>query len=790
MLRNYLTTALRYLLKNPVYAFINVFGLSIGLTCALLILLFIKNEFSYDRFHVSRDNLHRLVFEFADQEGEIRSPQMTAPVGPDMVAEFPEVIRASRFTWPYDGFLSYDESAYTAEKVMYADSTFFQMFSFNLLRGDPNRSLSEPWSLVLGEEIARNIFGEEDPIGKIVRWNNRDELTVTGIVEKPPSNSHFQFHSLISFSSKYLDKQSYMGWNGGMQYYHYLELVPGANAAALEAKFPDFMYKNINHIYEESGSSITAFLQSISRVHLNSGYVGEMGPTGNMNTIYIYSAIALFILFIACINFMNLTTAMATKRAREVGMRKVFGAGRSSLIRQFLGESIAMSMIGLVLALVLIEILLPSFEQIVSRELELYQWRNIDLLIGIPALMFVVGLLAGSYPAFYLSAFKPTAVLKGIFRGVRGYTGLRNSLVFFQFAISIILIICTLVIYVQLGYIRSMDVGYRKDDVIALQFTSDSFKSKYFELKEKLAELPDILSTSATSEPPGAGFTQNGYRPEGYERSIMFYALDVDYDYVSTMGLQVIQGRWFSQDFSTDQDAYLVNETLAKQLGWEDPVGKTINRSGDHIIIGVVKDFQFASVHSEIGPLIFTMKPYSGFDYMMVRFNTANLPKLMAQIERAWKNIDPNEPFEYTFMDEVFDEVYRSEQQMSKLLLYVAIMAILIACMGLFGLALYSTQQRTREIGVRKVYGSTVTGVMTLLSGRFTRWVILANILALPVAYIIMKKYMQIYAYRINFPVWIFLVTALGVYLVALLTIGYQSYKAGNTNPGGALRYE
>ena len=384
MLRNYITTALRYLLWNPVYAAINVFGLSIGLTCALLILLFIKNEFSYDRFHGKKDHLYRLVFEFTDQEGEVRSPQMTAPVGPDMVKEFPEIIRAARFTRPENGFFSLDGSTYAVERVTYADSTLFRMFSFELTRGDPERALTEPYSLVLGEEMAANIFGEEDPIGKVLRWNNRDDLRVTGIVKSPPSNSHLQFSSLISFSSRYRDRRLYMDWNGGMQYYHYLELVPGANTAELEEKFPDFMYEKINYIYEEAGASIAAFLQPVTDIHLHSGYVGEIGPTGSMSNIYIYSAIALFILFIACINFMNLTTALATKRAKEIGMRKVFGAGRPSLIRQFLGESVIMSLVALVIALILVEILLPSYEQIVQRELDLYQLRNLDLLLGIP----------------------------------------------------------------------------------------------------------------------------------------------------------------------------------------------------------------------------------------------------------------------------------------------------------------------------------------------------------------------------------------------------------------------
>ncbi len=790
MLRNYFTTAIRYLSKNPVYAGINIFGLSIGLTCALLILIFINNELSYDRFHDKKDNIYRLVFELSTKGREIHTPQMVAAVGPDMVTEFPEVVSAVRFTQPEEGFFGYDESTFNIEKLCYSDSNLFRMFSFELLSGDPDNCLAAPYSLVITEDLARKIFGDENPIGKMLRWNNRDDLTVTGVMKMPPSNSHINFNALISMSTHYRDNKHRMNWSGGMQYYHYLELLPGADVEGLEGKFPDFMYEKINRQYEKAGVSISASLQRFTDIHLSSDLVGEMSASGSRSAIYLYAAIALFILFIACINFMNLTTALATKRAKEVGMRKVFGAGRSSLIRQFLGESVIMSLMGLLIALILVEILLPTYEQMVQRDLEIYLWRNLDLIIGIPVLVIFVGLLAGSYPAFYLSSFKPVAVLKGIFRGGRGYTGLRNSLVFFQFAISIILIISTLVIYVQLGYIQSMDVGYRKDDILILQFTSDSFKKKYPELKEKLAKFPDVVSTSAASEVPGAGFSSDGYRPEGFEDVIMFNVVDVDYDFVNTLGLQVMEGRSFSKDFSTDQEAYMINEALAKQLGWDDPVGKIINRDGDHVIIGLVKDFQFASVHEEIGSLVFTMKPHSGYNFLLVRFNTQNLSQLIAQIARAWNQVDPNEPFEYSFMDDIFDQVYRAEQQMSKMLLYVAILAILIACMGLFGLALYNTEQRTREIGVRKVYGSTATGVVKLLSGSFTPYVILANLLAWPVAYFILKKYMQMYAYKIGLPAWAFLVTALGVYLVAVLTIGFQSYKVGSTNPADTLRHE
>ncbi len=790
MFRNYLTTALRNLLRSPLYTLINIFGLSIGITCSLLILIFIKHEFSFDRFHQKKDQLYRIVFEFVTPDGATITPQMTAPVGPEMVEAFPEVVSSTRFSYREDGYISYQNKAYREEGLFYADSSLFSMFSFDLIAGDPNTALATPYSVILGEETARRIFGDKDPLGETIRWNNRDDLMITGVVKAPPANSHLQFSSLISFSSRYQDKRYYMDWNGGMTYYHYLELVPGADVEALEAKFPDFMYEHINHLMESSGASINASLQPIEKIHLRSGFSGEIGPTGSMPNIYIYAAIAIFILFIACINFMNLTTAMATKRAKEVGMRKVFGAARTNLIGQFLGESMVMSVIGLVIALILIEILLPTFGRIVNRQLDLYQWANIDLLLGIPIFVLCVGLLAGSYPAFYLSAFKPVRVMKGLFKGQKNYSGVRNSLVLIQFAISIVLIICTMVIYAQLGFIRSKDLGFNKDNMLVLGFTSESFKQQYERLKESLSRIPEVISSSATSEVPGGGFTRNGYRPEGYDRFIFFNKVAVDFDYIRTVGLQVMSGRDFSRDFPTDREAYMINETLARQLNWQDPVGRTIYRGKDHMVIGVVKDFHFAPVHQEIGPLIFDMHPYLGYDYLLVRFRTGNLPALISDIRKAWEEIDSNEPFEYRFMDEVFGEVYRAEQRMSSMLLYFAILAIVIACMGLFGLALFNTEQRTREIGIRKVFGSSVSGVVLLLSGKFSRWVLLANLLAWPVAFLIVRKYMQMYAYKINLPVWIFFLTAAGVYLIALLTISLQSYKAGITNPGDALRYE
>jgi len=790
MLRNYIVIAIRNLLKNPVYALINIFGLSIGITCSLLILIFVKNEISYDRFQNNKNELYRMVFEWANPNGSDISPQMTAPVAPDMMEEFPDVKAATRISGYRDGYFTYQNKSYKAENVIYTDSLFFKMFSFKLLSGDPETILKEPFTIVLDERTAQNIFGNEDPVGKIVRWNNKDDLMIKGIVKSPPANSHLQFSSLISFSSLYKDNRLHMDWNGGVQYYHYIELIPGTSKNSIEAMLPQFMYRHINNILEGSGWSVIASLQPVTDIHLKSNYAGEIGANGSLSSIYIYSAVALFILLIACINFMNLTTAKSASRAREIGMRKVLGAEKESLIGQFLGESIIMTILGFIIALIMIEILLPVFNSMVSRDLNLYQAGNLDLIISIPVFIIITGFIAGSYPAFVMSSFIPVKVLKGISTGKKGASGFRNILVMLQFAISLVLIICTIVIYSQLGFIRSKDVGYSRENILVLPFTSENFKNKYMMLKDELKSVPGIINSSATSEIPGRGFTSNGYKPEGYDRWIMFNAVDVDYDYIETMGLQVVRGRAFSPEFPSDKNAFLINETLARELNWDDPEGKTIERDGVHPVIGMIRDFNFASLHEEIGPLIFTMTPYMGYDYLLVRFKTNNLNVLINDIRKNWAKIDPNEPFEYFFLDDVFNEMYRSEQKLGSMLLYIAILAIIIACMGLFGLALYSTEQSNKEIGLRRAFGSTVTKVVLLLTGKFTRWVLLANLLAWPVAYIIIRKYMQMYAYRIDLPIWAFFATALGAYLIALITISVQSVKAGTTNPAETLRYE
>ena len=789
MYRNYFKVALRNILRNKTFSVINISGLAIGITCCILILLYIQNELSFDRFHDKADNIYRVGMEMIGPEGSDRGSQTTAAVGPTMVNDFPEILETVRFN-SINGYLNFKDKNYFVQDILYTDSTIFKVFSFELIIGNPGKALSDPYSIVLTEETAEKIFGKENPVGKFIRLNNKEDLTITGIVKSPPENSHIQFNSLISFSSLYEDSRLRMDWNGGWRYYTYIELMDGFPVKELEEKIPDFMYKYINKKYEQLGYSLHPIFEPLKRIYLYSDLGAGPGPSGSLSNIYIFSAIAFFILMIACINFMNLTTAQSAGRAREVGIRKVIGAGRKQLIRQFLGESVLLSFIGLIIALILIEIVIPGYNNLIGRKISLYGISAWWLIFGIPLFILIVGVLAGSYPSFYLSSFQPLKVIKGIFTSGSGKSGLRNTLVIFQFIISIVLIICTGTIYNQLNYIRNKEPGFDKENIVILPLVSDETRGNNEIIKTAFKSIPDIIEVSASSDYPGHGFTRNGYLPEGFEEPIMIHVVDVDYDFIKTVGLEILKGRSFSREFSSDPKAYLINETCAKHLGWGEPIAKIISRGGDHQVIGLVKDFHFASLYHKIEPLIFTMKPYMGYSYLSVRINSGNINTTLNQLKKQWEKVVPGEAFDYIFLDESFNRVYRAEQQFGKILLYFAILTIIIACLGLFGLASFSTERRTKEIGIRKVMGSSVSGVVILLSREFTRWVLIANIVAWPVAYYGIKKWLQNFEYRIDFPVWIFFATALLVFLIAIFTVSYQAVKAARANPVDALKYE
>jgi len=789
MLRNYLRITLRNFVRNPIYNLINILSLTIGIVCSVLIILYISHELSYDRFHENGKFICRVAMESTDSEGSRKSGNTTAAVGPSFLEEIPEVEQMVRLRYPVDGYYYDDGKQYYDPSIVYADSSLLQLFSFRLISGNPETILREPYSVVLTEETANRIFGDRNPIGEQLVLNNENYM-VTGIMQAPPARSHIRFTSLISFSTLYKDSRFHMDWNGGWQYFTYIKLYEGADIERLKERMPDFMYKHINYIYEEAGASLQPIFQPLFTIHMNPEIGDGFGPGGSPSSLLIYSAIALFILFLASINFMNLSTARATTRAKEVGIRKVVGAHRGKIIRQFLSESILLSLIGMILALILIEIILPKFNIIIGRDLSLYSASNWKIILFLPLLVVIIGFLSGSYPSFYTSAFQPTYIIKGDAVPSKGNPRIRNILVLLQFFISTVLIISTLVIYFQIGYMKNKDLGYDKESIIIIPMIDEETRNRYQVIKTELSTLPEVLSISASSDYPGHSITSNGYLPEGFEEYIMINVLDVDFDFLETYGLDIVAGRGFSEAFSADNNDYLINEKLAERLGWEDPVGKTIFRGADHTVIGVVKDFNFASLHEEIKPLIFSMNPYMGYRYLSLAIAKNEMQKTLQDIQGIWEKQLPGSEFNYFFLDDEFDGVYRSELQFRETLIYFTILAILIACMGLFGLASFTTGQRTKEIGIRKVMGASSGRIMGSFALQFTKWVFLANLIAWPVAYFIMKKWLQNFNYRIDFPIWVLIITAIGISMIAILTISFHALKVANTQPAKTLKYE
>jgi putative ABC transport system permease protein len=487
---------------------------------------------------------------------------------------------------------------------------------------------------------------------------------------------------------------------------------------------------------------------------------------------------------------MNLTTALSTRRAKEVGVRKVVGSHRIDLIRQFIGESVFLSFIGLILSLIIIEIVLPYFNNLIGKDLHLYQFSNWQIILILPLLILFVGLIAGSYPATYLSAFKPIRVIQGILVSGKEKSNVRNILVLLQFIISTALIICTGSIYHQLNYIKQKDLGYNNKNILVVPLVSDEAKGKYELILSEIKSIPGVLNASASSDYPGHGFTSNGYIPEGQEKPIMINVIDVDYDFLNTLGLDISRGRNFSRNFVTDKNVYLVNESLINKMNWKNPIGKTISRGGDHEVIGVVKDFHFATLYDRIAPLIFTMKPYIGFNCIVVNPEKGNIVSTLNLLREKWQVIVPNEQFDYFFLEDEFRRVYKPELKFGELLIYFTLLAISIACMGLFGLASFMTEQRSKEVGIRKAMGATGIKIATLFSRDFTRLVLISNIFAWPAAFYFINKWLQNFAYRIDFPVGIFLATSVVTFLIAIFTVSYQSIRVANINPVESLKYE
>ena len=782
MIRNYFKIALRNIKRHSAYSILNIIGMAIGMTCAILILLWVQDEWSYDRHFENADELYRVI-ENQNLSGGGSSLIVPVPgaLAKALKEEYPEIIRAVRLC--PNPLILQKKGEFIEETVISTDKDFLKMFGIRFIRGDINTALDDPHSIVITEETAKKYFGNEEALGKTLASRGFN-VTVTGVVKSMPENSHIQFNILIpvewlSGLAAHID-----GWNE--RFNTYIELKKGTESKIVEAKIHDFIKKH----NKESNSEI--FLQNIKKVHLYSlgKYFADSYGTGDITYVRILSLIAIFILIIACINFLNLSTAQSARRAREIGVRKVSGANKQKIILQFLGESLLIVLVAHVIAMIFVELLLPGFNNLIGKQLSV-NYQSAGLYIGLFTIVLFCGLLAGGYPAFYLSSLKPLDVIKGTVNKNPGNAGFRRILVIFQFSLSILLIICTLIVEAQLKYIQNKNLGFNKENIGYFMFPTRPSDPKLEALKKELISNPDILSVTRAGNPFYNEGTRNGFTWEGKSEGddVYFHMIGVDPDYASVYKLELKEGRFFSSEFQTDKTAIVINEEAEKILGFNNPVGVTITSSrGSKLnIIGVVKDFHTQSLHHKIGPVIMQMSESNNF---YIRMKPDKIVPVVESVKKTFKAFDPGLPIDFHFLDNDYDNLYRTERRMGKIFGYFSLLAILISCLGLIGLSSFMTQRRTKEIGIRKINGAKSVEIYSLLSKEYILWVMISILIACPVGWFAMNKWLQNFAYRINISLWIFLLAGFLALLIALLTVSWQAYRAASKNPVEALRYE
>lgn len=798
MLKNYFITAFRILRRQKGFTFLNLAGLSVGITCFILISLYIQHELSYDRHHKDFDQIYRVCMEHPFiYHGKNQSAITPAPLAPALREDLPEVISSLRMTDSSNVLLSVNDKSFMEDSILFASPGFFDIFTYELLKGNPKQVLTDPYSLVLSERMAQKYFGNEDPIGKIVRYRDEHDLKVTGILRNFPENSHFiadfitpfQFYGIIR-------NEKFTSWSSS-GYYTYIKLRESADLSLVEEKLQGYMERGFQPGQSREGYRF--FLQPLTKIHLHSDLIGEIRANNNIKNVYIFGFIAFLILIIACINYMNLVTARSSQRGKEVGIRKVVGAKRSQVAKQFFGESILLAFLALILSCFLASILLPSFNAFVGKNLRFSLISNPWLLFWLAGILIFIGFFAGSYPALVISSFRPAAILKGVLTKKSKGISLRNGLVVVQFAISIILIVCTLVVKSQLNFIKNTDVGYTKDQIVTLTILDPEIRRNLQVIKNELLNNPNISAVSSSSNlPHRITNLHRARRPEtSSEEYFPIYEITVDFDFLDLFEIEMVEGRSFSRDFLSDADnGFILNEAAVKSLGYSDPLNKEFvspvhggTQRRDRII-GVMKDFNMLSLHQGIEPLKLGLDPHESQRYLSVKIGSNNVQETLAFIEEKILSVSSAYPFKYEFFDDVFFREYQNEQKMGKMFDAFGLLAIFIACLGLFGMASFTTEQRTKEIGIRKVLGASAGGIVVWLSKEFTKWVLFANIVAWPLAYLIMNKWLQSFTYRISLGFGIFILSAVFALGLALMTVLFQTVKAANANPVDALKYE
>lgn len=799
MFKNYIKIAWRTLWKNKGYSAINIGGLAIGLTCFLLIAMFIKNELSYDSYHEKGDNIYRIVHHGSEDNLEDRWVWGNAPVGPALKADFSEVVEKVQFSGRSDILLEYNKRSFQEGQTFYVDETVFNVFSWPLLAGNPKTALEAPYSIVLTQSTANKYFGTEDPIGKTINGAggraNDGIYTVTGVMKDVPSNSHFSFDALMSMSSFYQTRPEIFEAWGYVDFYTYFLVADNFDQQAFQAKMPEFLKRNRPEENAEYYYDLS--FEPLKDTYLNSEAARQPGITGSLSNIYIFAIIGLFILIIACINFMNLATARSLERAKEVGVRKVIGADKKGLRVQFLSESMLMVFMASLIGLILVMICLPGMREITGKQFlhdEVFNEFNLLLYFGTA---LIVGLLSGSYPAFVLSSFKPSSVLKGVFRTSQKGNNLRKGLVVFQFSLSIALIASTVIVYFQLGFMLDKNLGFDREQQLVIDFNWDGEVIDNMEtIKSEFVSLPEVVSVAGSRTVPGSHFPAAGTEIETFEGNMEHFEpflYEIDFDFIPHYDIEVVAGRSYSRDFVTDSiGAMMINESAAKSFGYANPaeiIGKRFEQWGrEGTIVGVVKDFNYLSLHQKVAPLTLRYSQYG--KYLSLKVKSVNMQQAITNIERKWTELAPHRPFLYSFLDESFNTQYEADFKFKSLFSIFSFLAILIACLGLLGLATYSAVQRTKEIGVRKVLGAEVSSIVTLLSKDFMKLVFVAILIATPFSWYAMNMWLNAYAYQIEISWWIFALSGGIALAIAIATVSFHAIKAARQNPIKSLRTE
>jgi putative ABC transport system permease protein len=803
MLKNYIKIAWRNIVKNKSMFSINIAGLAIGIASCLIIILFVIDELSYDRFNEKADQIVRVVFRAKINSEEMKEAVVMAPVGATLKSEFPEVLQATRIRKIGTPKISYENNTYRNSRFAFVDPNFFDVFTLPIIKGDPVSPLQEPNTLVITNDEANKYFGDTNPVGKVMYLEGQDQpFKVTAVIDKVPENSHFHF-DVFAFMEGY-DAAKSTSWVNS-NFFTYLVLEKGYDYKELESKLPKTIEKYMGpQIKNEIGMSFNEFikenrmglfLQPLIDIHLNSDFASatEIEQGGDIKYIYIFSAVALFMLLIACINFMNLSTAAAAKRSKEVGIRKVLGSKKNQLIYQFLTESFIVTTAAMIIATILFIVLLPLFNNLSGKELQIDYLLNPFVFGLLLVLTIVISLLAGGYPAFFLSSFKPIASLKSKLSSKGNNKGLRSGLVIFQFVISAGLILATLVVNQQMSFIQHKELGYDKDQMLVL-------RESYLLGNDEMAFKNEILKDSRVANVSSSAFVPAGptdnnmsgiFIGEKFIRRMFVY--NIDEQYIPTMGMELISGRNFSKEFGTDSTNVIINEQIAKILGFgKNALDKTFIRDTNNgkqnlTVIGVVKDFHFKSLHQTIEPLIMLNHSYGG---LIVRAKVSDMSGLIKSINGLWNSFKAKEPFSYSILDDSYNQTYLIEQKMGTVLSVFALLTIFVACLGLFGLVTFTAEQRFKEIGIRKVLGSTVPQIVTMLSKDFLKLIFISFLIAFPLGFYFMNKWLQDFAYRIQIQWWIFALAGLITLLIAFLTISWKSFRAATINPVKALRSE